>query len=73
MPMDCWVPSDPVTGSITVIDWECYNPTSALVYKEVCPKAFPGASGTGELGSSAEAIPPAKEVPAAADPANANR
>lgn len=33
MPMDCWVPSDPVTGSITVIDWECYNPTSALVYK----------------------------------------
>jgi len=72
MPSDCWLPGDPVTGSITVTDWECYNPTSALVYKDVCPKAFPGASGSGALGSSVDQAPPAQPVSASADSANAD-
>jgi len=73
MPSDCWLPGDPVTGSIKVVHWSCFNPVSAAVYKDVCPKAFPGAAGTGELGSSVDAAPPAEGVSSAADPANADR
>ncbi|GAA0693750.1 hypothetical protein FHW84_000464 [Dyella sp. SG562] len=73
MPSDCWLPSNPVTGSFTVTDWECFNPTSALVYEEICPKAFPGASTTGNLGSSLEPVPPANPANGVSDSTQSSR
>lgn len=66
VPWDCWAPISPVTGAYTVTDWECFNPTSALLFQEVCPKAFPMGTGGGSLGSASQ--PQA----APTDPANTN-
>ncbi len=40
VPMDCWLPLNPVTGAFTVTNGYCFNPVSAAQYVRVCPHAF---------------------------------
>lgn len=52
VPWHCWAPVNPATGQFTVTNQYCFNPTSAMQYARVCPKAYQPGGGSNAGGGN---------------------